>query len=179
MRKKDAFTIVELIVAMGIFVVVTAVAVGAFTQSLQSERRLTAIMSVDSNASTALEQMTREIRTGYNFSYTPGVVTNALSFISPEGNVTFSLQNNAIMRQSSAITSSNVKVKSLQFLVDQPNKDFCAPWRVTIAMVVGNAQVTDSSQDITIQTTASARILPREVPFQDKSSYQYPIVNCK
>lgn len=184
LKKEGGFTIVELIVAMGLFVVITAVAVAAFTQALRSEQRLTAVMSVDSSASAALEQMVREIRTGYNFQYQPSsAATHSLSFVSPEGNVTFSLQNNVIVRQTSAfsspITSSNVKVKNLQFLVNQPEGDFCAPWRVTISMVVADAQATDSTQDIMMQTTASSRILPREVPFSDKQTSPHPIINCK
>ena len=182
--KREGFTIVELVVAMGIFVVVTAVAVGAFTQALRSERRLTSMMSVDSNASAALEQMAREMRTGYNFSYVPDTTMLALSFRAATGDqVRYALNGNAIQRvaigasgrTTSNITSSNVNVKTLQFLVSQAVNN-CSPWRITIAMVVGNAQSSDVSQDIQIQTTISSRILPKDVPFTYKVS---PYASCQ
>ncbi len=180
----EGFTIVELVVAMGIFAVVTAVAVGAFTQALRSERRLTSVMNVDSNASAALEQMAREIRTGFMFNpvrsdYAPASCSQDLSFIGPNGDVVYGLQGNAIVRGTSTlssavpITSGNVRVSRVCLLPVKISP--CDPWRVVISMTVGSAQAADTSQDIQIQTTVSSRVLPREVPYQYKDS---TIVNC-
>ncbi len=178
--KKEGFTIVELVVAMGIFVVVTAVAVGSFTQALRSERRLTSMMSVDSNASTALEQMAREMRTGFIFSplsgnFSPASCAQSVTFHAPGGVVTYALQGSAITRNGSPITSGNVRVSSACFLPVRISP--CDPWRVVISMTVGNMQSADTSQDVQIQTTVSSRILPREVPYQYKS-LDPQIINC-
>jgi len=53
-NKKSGFTIVELLVAMSIFVILITIAVGAFIQALRSERRLTSLMTVSNNASSVL-----------------------------------------------------------------------------------------------------------------------------
>ncbi len=169
------FTIIELLVAMGLFVILTAIAVASFTQALRSERRLTAMMSVDANASIALEQMAREMRTGYIFSQPGG--PQSLSFISSQQNgvsVAYALGGGAITKDGSPITSGNVRISNLKFLVTQENN--CDPWRITIAMTVGQASVSDTSNDVPIQTTVSSRILPREVPFKYKTA---SIMNCK
>ncbi len=169
------FTIVELLVAMGLFVILTAIAVASFTQALRGERRLTATMNVDANASIALEQMAREIRTGYIFSQSG---TQSLSFTSSQKKgiaVSYALDGNgAIARNGVPMTSGNVRVSSLKFLITQNND--CDPWRITIVMTVGQKSVSDTSNDVPIQTTVSSRILPREVPFKDKTP---AIANCK
>ncbi len=178
-KQREGFTIVELIVAMGLFAILTAIAVAAFTQALRSERRLTAMMSVDANASIALEQMAREIRTGYNFPSDGSY--NSLSFISSQNKgtgISYSLNGSgAITRNGGSITSDNVRVSTLKFLVTQEN--YCDPWRITIVMMVGQASVSDTINDVPIQTTVSSRILPREVPFKDKETAPTPIADCK
>lgn len=177
--RQHGFTIIELIVAMGLFAILTAIAVAAFTRALRSERWLTAMMSVDANASIVLEQMAREIRTGYNFP-AEGPYTS-LSFTSSQNEgtgVSYALDGDgAITRNGDPMTSGNVRVSMLNFFITQENP--CDPWRVTIVIRVGQASVSDAEDDVPIQTTVSSRILPREVPFKDKANAPTPIANCR
>ncbi len=180
LQRVGGFTIVELIVAMGLFAVLTAIAVAAFTQALRSERRLTSTMSMDANASIALEEMAREIRTGYNFP--PAGSYPSLPFVSSQNKgtaVSYALDGNgAITRNGSPITSGNVRVSMLNFIITQDNPP-CDPWRVTIVMTISQKSPSDYAGDVPIQTTVSSRILPREVPFKDKASAPTLIMNCK
>ncbi len=59
------FTIVELLVAMGIFLIVVEIAVGGFVNALRAQKQVAALIAAEGNADLALEQMAREIRTGY------------------------------------------------------------------------------------------------------------------
>jgi type II secretory pathway pseudopilin PulG len=165
--KNAGFTLAELLVAMSVFIIVTVVAVGAFIQSLKSERHLVTMIAVDNEIQTALEQMAREIRTGYLFT-TP-TNQSSLSFYNASGASTiYELSStNALLRNGVPITSSNVVVKSLNFIVSQ-NSGPCSPWRVTINLGVGAAGADKSVAPVYIQTTVSSRTLPKDVPPQFK-----------
>jgi len=70
---KKGFTLVELLITVGLFVVVITIAVGGFTNAIRTERQVSSLISAQSNISLALEQMSREIRTGYLFCHAPDV----------------------------------------------------------------------------------------------------------
>ncbi len=61
------FTIVELLIAAGLFAMLTAIAVGGFVNVIHTQRLVTAQLIAASNANLALEQIARELRTGYDF----------------------------------------------------------------------------------------------------------------
>jgi len=63
----EGFTLVELLVAMSVFIIVLTLAVAVFVNALRSQRFLTKLMAVNNNAGLVLEQMAREMRTGYKF----------------------------------------------------------------------------------------------------------------
>ncbi len=170
-NKKSGFTIVELLVAMSIFIILVTIATGAFIQALRSERRLLALMSVSNNVSLVLEQMTREIRTGYLFS--AGGTELSFSSAASVGDITYNLNGGKIQRNNQDVTASNVSVSNLRFIVSRSG-DVCNPWRVTILATVNAFPATVNP--ITLQTTASSRILPKEVPRSVKSLAD--IKNC-
>ncbi len=76
-QSRRAFTLVELLVAIGLFSILFAIAGGGFVNTLRAQRQVSAEMAAESNVSIALEEMAREIRTGYLFCHdlnTPGGV---------------------------------------------------------------------------------------------------------
>lgn len=60
-------TLVEFLVAFGIFAVIITIAGGSFVRSTRTQRAALQLMAVNDNMGITIEQMMREIRTGYNF----------------------------------------------------------------------------------------------------------------
>lgn len=64
---KRGFTLVEIIVATGIFTVVVTVAIGALTQLNKTSREARAMRVIMDNANSAIDSMARTIRMGVRF----------------------------------------------------------------------------------------------------------------
>ncbi|USN87558.1 MAG: type II secretion system protein [Candidatus Nomurabacteria bacterium] len=66
-KKQSGFTLIEMIVSLGVFAVVVTTAVGALLAIISANKQLQAEQSIMTNLSFAMDTMTREIRTGYNY----------------------------------------------------------------------------------------------------------------
>src|SRR5260221_302855 len=66
-RDRRGFTVMELLIAMALFSVVISIAVGGIVISLRGQRELAELIAADNDVSLALEQMAREVRTGFAF----------------------------------------------------------------------------------------------------------------
>lgn len=66
-QKEKGFTLIEMIVSLGVFSIVITIAVGALLVIISTNRQLQAEQSVMSNLAFAMDSMTREMRTGYNY----------------------------------------------------------------------------------------------------------------
>jgi len=95
-HKSSGFTLVELMVAIALFSILVSMAAGGFVRALRSERQVAAMMAAESNISLAMEEMTREIRTGYLFCHDPGSgqPSGACSAVYPSG-ITMCTSDNA------------------------------------------------------------------------------------
>src|SRR3989344_9647798 len=92
---RKGFTMIELIVAMGIFLILISAATSVFVQALRTQRAIVALMAANDNASLVLEQMAREIRVGYNFQ--TNVSEDELTFVNAYNElVIYRLNNQAI-----------------------------------------------------------------------------------
>jgi prepilin-type N-terminal cleavage/methylation domain-containing protein len=163
-KNNRGFSLVELIIAMSVFTVLITIATGVFVRVIKTQRDLVTRLSIIDNAGLVLEQMTREIRTGYDFS----IANPNLVFQNREGKQVQYLKNNdKIVRivegDSFELTSPNVKVKELNFVLAQENNSKCSPWRITIFLKVGSEKL-EEKDDILLQTTISSRVLPVEMP---------------
>ena len=66
--QQKGFTLVEMIVAIGLFTIVMMVATGAIFSIVNANRNAQTINAVITNLDFSLESMLREMRTGYNYS---------------------------------------------------------------------------------------------------------------
>lgn len=168
MRKKfrknmseSGLTVIELIVAVGIFSLVIGMTIGIFVVSITTQRRVTALRNVDDNIRFTIESMAREIKTGKNFSS----VANSLSFTNANGeSVVYRLNADIVEKSSdggtnySAVTGSEVTVNYLNFyLMGQAAGDGLEP-RITIT-IGATSQAGNQSANLKVQTTISERFL--------------------
>ena len=174
------FTIVELLVAMSVFVTAMSIISGLFIKTLHTQKILGAVIESSSNTSLMLEQMAREIRLGYFFTtstvpcgggqtdFYQGLAFKRLrgatsTVVAYEWNTTNSiLERTEEMNATEALTSANVTASRLCFRVSQgglPNN----PWRITILSNVSPKIAEATGKGANLQTTISSRILPTDV----------------
>ena len=160
------FTIVELLVAMGLFVILIGIATGGFIRALRTQRLIVALMAANDNVNLTLEQMAREIRTGYNFSK---ISDTELQFVNANNIVVFYRLNEGaiergtedvfLQRTYRKITADNVKIIgfNINLLGNNPGDGY--PPRITISLSVGIPNKYFENVSTNIQTTISARVL--------------------
>ncbi len=137
------------------------VAVGGFTNALRTQRQLSALLASESNVSLAMEQITREARTGTDFSAGPSL----LAFTNAQGHdVAYQLQDGVLEKStdggaSVAITGSNATIDyfSVVLFGNVPG-DHWNP-RITLLIGVSPKDPTLASQVLHLQTTVSARTI--------------------
>ena len=160
-NKEKGLTLIELIVAIGIFGLVVSMVFGIFSLAIVSQRRIIALRNVEDSIRFTIESMAREVRTGKNFSGGVGL----LSFTNAKGESVIYHLNNGIVEKSSdgganysAVTGSETTVNYLNFyLMGQAPGDGLQP-RVTITMGAAS-RVGNQSADLRVQTTISERFL--------------------
>ncbi len=182
--KREGFTIIELLVAMSLFITFLSIAIGSFGNILRMQRVLSKKIMLTSSLGIVTEQIEREIRTGFDFSVS-GVpmmdvrqnTSDSLTFQSlaqyPPETVTFAKSvsanpniGDAITRNGVSITPSTMKIKTLSFIVSEvrgATSLACSPWKITIfitAVPLGS----DTPQDtVYAQTTVVSRVLPEDM----------------
>lgn len=158
---ESGLTMIELIVAIGIFGLVISVVIGIFVLAVISQRRVIAVRNVNDNMRFAIEAMSREIRTGKNFSSGAG----QLSFVNANGeSISYRLASGIIEKSSDggnlylAMTGPEVTITYLNFyLSGQTALDGLQP-RVTVA-IGADSKIGSQSSSLKIQTTVGSRLI--------------------
>lgn len=165
-KDRAGFTVVELIIAMGLFVILLGIVSGSFINALRTQGRIVALVAANDNANSSLEQMTREIRTASQFD---------LRFdLRDEGDLTFTNYKDEEVTYHLAldgsierivkvdgeeifkkITADNVRVKTLNFILCDPLD--CQTPRITVALGVSPAEPSIADIVLNMQTSVSAR----------------------
>lgn len=174
---KKGFTVIELMVAMSMFLILIGVAAGTFLETLRTQRIITELSAANDNATQAIEQLSREIRTGYNFQ-----TSNAdmLEFVNYKNEVvTYRLGNSdsdsvscgqtvgavgCLLKSTDggtpvAITAPEVKVKRFSIIVSGTDVLDTAQPRVTLVMSIAGPR----GIDVNLQTTVSARVSESDI----------------
>jgi prepilin-type N-terminal cleavage/methylation domain-containing protein len=75
-KKNSGFTLVEIMVALGIFAIVAVVAVGAFMKIIDANKKSQTLKTAINNINFALESLTREMRVGSMYNCGTGAFTD-------------------------------------------------------------------------------------------------------
>ena len=177
MNTKNGFTLIEMIVAVGLFTVVMLAGVGALLSMVDANKKAQTLRTVMDNLNFAVENVTRSMRVGVDYHCgTLGDIntprdcpTDGDSFIAFHNSngdlVIFRLTNGSIERSTDdganyfAITSPQITIDSLVFYVrGAPFVDGLQP-RV-LMVVKGTAGVKEKTQTtFSLETTISQRLL--------------------
>lgn len=179
---QKGFTLLEMIVAIGVFTVVIILAAGALLSVMQANRQTQAQRTIVNNLNFAIDSMVRDIRVGTMYHCGDGAY-DVWQDCMPAGDDTFAfepsygdpgeasdqivyrLNNNAIERSGFggaeitfvAVTSPEIVIERLQFYVEGSDPDDALQPQVVIS-VGGYAELPGSERvDINLQTTASQR----------------------
>ncbi|MDE1965973.1 MAG: prepilin-type N-terminal cleavage/methylation domain-containing protein [Patescibacteria group bacterium] len=159
------FTLLEMIVAVGIFSIVMLLATGAYLTLINLNRQVQGVNTVVTNLSFVLEDMARNIRTGSQYCV-GGCSTSRFTYRNTQGQtVEYTLDNaGAVTRTIGAATEeltdpAHMTVSSLRFYpVGYAKGDGIQP-HVTIVLI-GTAKVQNGNPvTFDIQTTATERLI--------------------
>jgi len=164
--KLKAFTIVELLVAMGVFLILISIVSGGFISALRTQRELTELISINDNANLTLEKIMRELRTGYHFSK---ISQSELEFVNAKNKtVSYRFINGAIERGETnelavktyrKIIADNVNIKNFNIKLMGGDAGDGYQTRITIAIsIVGTSKYLQNIS-VNAQMTVSPRTL--------------------
>ena len=153
------FTLVELIVAIGLFALIMTLSAGAYLLMIGVNRQVQSTATGIDNLSFALEDMTRSIRTGTGYSASVG---NTFSFTDAGGNsVTYRLAGTAIEKTrggvTSPITEPAVKIQTLRFTPDGTVRGDGTQARVVIVVAGTVSAGPGKVEPFTVETSATMR----------------------
>ncbi|MBI2025168.1 prepilin-type N-terminal cleavage/methylation domain-containing protein [Candidatus Kaiserbacteria bacterium] len=164
MKNKRGYTLIELIIAVGLFALIMMLASGAYLVMIGINRQVQSVATGIDNLAFALETMTRTIRTGTNYSCNNSGDCN-------NGGTTFSVRNasgvttsyalsgGVITQDGVALTDSSVTVSSLVFYASgtgKPPGDY-AQSRVTIIVSGTVPSGPGETEPFNVETGATMR----------------------
>ncbi len=179
-KDNGGFTILELMVALTVFSIAMSIISGLFIQTLHTQKILAAAIESSSNTSLMLEQLSREIRLGYNFTtstnscgplltdFSSGIAFRRFrgagtAVVVYEWNKTSStLARTEEMGATAEVTSENVMANRICFRVTQ-NGSAGNPWLITIVGNISPRNLGVEGRGANLETTISSRVLPSDI----------------
>lgn len=163
-KNERAFTLVETVVALGLFIIAITLVVVTFINTLVSIRNAIALMSVNNNMAIAFEQMMREIRTGREFCSRGVCTRESLEFTNANNEVVRYEKVGEALHRSLAgnarpLTSNDIAVRSLSFFPQNVGVRDGAQVRILLSITVGSTKPNLQSIENTLQTTIAPRVL--------------------
>lgn len=180
MKHKTGFTLLEMIISMGVFAIAALIGVSSLLALTNAQKKALVFQSTQDNLRFAVEAMAREIRTG-NFYYCGSNLDDipatpsfkdcsfggpSLNFTNVSGQrVTYQALQNRIQKSQNggafqAITSSDIGIEYLTFFViGSPSDDDFHPRVTLVARGVSGSGF--SRSELSLQTTVSQRTIQR------------------
>ncbi|KKT19181.1 MAG: hypothetical protein UW04_C0049G0003 [Parcubacteria group bacterium GW2011_GWB1_43_8] len=127
MKKKNSkiggFTLIELIVALGVFMVVMTITLSAFLNIMDIQKKTEAFRKVNDNLNFAMEAMMREIREGKSYSDADCSGADFCFTNKDEKDIKYQLNEEGYIERKEGtdewlrMTSDGIKITRLSFLV--------------------------------------------------------------
>ena len=164
MNPRRGYTLIELIIAVGLFALIMLLASGAYLLMIGLNRQAQATATGINNLSFALEAMTRDIRTGtgYDCGGQSSCKVSSFSFNNESGTaVRYDLSGAALRKTIAAapsfLTDPSVTISSLTFYVNGATKSDNQQPRVTIIVSGTVSSGPGKTQPFTVETGATMR----------------------
>lgn len=164
-NSSKGFTLVELIVSVGLFALIMLLSSSAYLFMIGVNRQAQAMATGINNLSFALETMTRTIRTGTNYSCNGSgdCPSGGSSFSVKNTNgvtINYTLLGGAITQNEIALTDPTVTISSLKFYTfgtsSARQSEYTQP-RVTIVVSGTVSSGPGKTESFTVQTGATMR----------------------
>ena len=165
------YTLVELVIAVGVFALIMMLASGAYIVMISISRQTQGTATGVNNLAFAIETMTRTIRTGTNYSCNPGgggggggggdcSGRSTFYVMDSDGNsVDYAFSNGVITQNGAALTDPSVNITSLAFYAygtGRPPSDYHAP-RVTFIVSGTVSSGPGKTEPFTVESGATMR----------------------
>lgn len=165
----NGFTLVELLVAMGIFMTVTGIISTSFIRAMRTQKAAIALMAANDGITLALEQMAREIRTGSSFEETReneeltfiNYKQETVRYILSEGGIDkVEIDPNTLETTRERITPDTADIARFDIFISGNGEGDRMVSRITISLGVNLPGGGETYN--TVQTTISPRTLINE-----------------
>ena len=171
-KKQVGFTLIEMIVSMGIFATVVLIVTGSLLLLVDAQRKAFSVRETYDNLRFSLETIAKDLRTGgaYHCGTTPPLA-NAMDCPAGDTSITYTNSNNDQITYQLAsgrleklingslvgsLTSADVTITQISFyVIGSSSTDLVHP-RVTV-VIVAQAGSGRSTTVFTLQTTISQR----------------------
>lgn len=172
-RRERGFTLIELMVALTLFIVVMTMSMGSIIGVFDANRKSKALKTVMTNLNLAVESMSKEMRYGKNYHCGSGTVTvpqncpsgdTLMSFLSSDSTqITYRLTGTTIERQLGSgnflsVTAPEVVIDSLTFYTLGAGTGNLLQPKVIIK-VEGHSGTDESRSEFILETMVSQRAL--------------------
>ncbi|MFH1178262.1 MAG: prepilin-type N-terminal cleavage/methylation domain-containing protein [bacterium] len=159
--RNRGYTLIELIVAIGLFAIVMTLVSGAYIIMIGITRQTQGMATGIDNLSFALETMTRTIRTSTNYSCNRGKDCSRGTSFSVKNTsgktIEYSLSNGVIMQDNVPITDPSVTISSLLFYASGTTSGDNNQPHVTIIVSGTVSYGPNKTQPFTVETGATMR----------------------
>lgn len=170
-KYSKGFLLVEMLVSVGIFAVVMTIGMGSLLSLISVSKKSQAFKTVVNNLNLAVEGMSREIRTGYDYncgSFGGGDCPNgadSIYFTSKSGSsVVYRINNNRIEKSVDgssfvSLTSPDVVVDNLFFYINGSSPADSIQPRVVLIIQAHSGQHSRDFVSFGLQTLISQRVI--------------------
>ena len=154
-------TLIELLIAIGIFSIVAVIFLSTFVTFLKSARQISSSQQVAENVRYAADIMTREIRTGSSYNI---ISVSEIAFTNFKNeSVDYKLENDIIRRSSDGgisffdLTAPSISVNDLKIIGGGLDSSDNLQSKITIIINASAKDADQSSSPVILQSSVSAR----------------------